>query len=68
MIEVVEREYKMGPGMKLKLGNINGYVKMEGYEGDTLKLRAEKKWGLLGAEPKIKIKKEGDLYKLEIEE
>ncbi|KPU63717.1 hypothetical protein EP1X_00480 [Thermococcus sp. EP1] len=68
MIEVVEREYKMGPGMKLKLGNINGYVKMEGYEGDTLKLRAEKKWGLLGAEPKIKIKKEGDTLIIKVKQ
>ncbi|NJE26033.1 hypothetical protein E3E22_05250 [Thermococcus sp. MV5] len=68
MIEVVEREYKMRPGMKLKLGNINGYVKMEGYEGDTLKLRAEKKWGLLGAEPKIKIKKEGDTLVIKVKQ
>lgn len=66
MIEVVEREYKVEEGLKLKLGNVNGRIRIEGYDGDTIKLKAEKKWGLLGTEPKIKVKKEGNMLKIEV--
>ncbi|WP_175058825.1 DUF4097 family beta strand repeat-containing protein [Thermococcus sp. 2319x1] len=68
MIEVVEREYKVGEGTKLKIGNVNGTIKIEGYEGETIKLKAEKKWGLLGAEPKIKVKKEGNVLEIKAEQ
>jgi len=68
MIEVVEREYKLGEGTKLKIGNVNGTITIEGYEGETIKLKAEKKWGLLGAEPKIKVKKEGNTLTIKVEQ
>jgi len=68
MIEVVEREYKLGEGTKLKIGNINGAIRIEGYEGETIQLKAEKKWGLLGAEPKIKVKKEGNTLTIKVEQ
>ncbi|MCA6213355.1 DUF4097 family beta strand repeat protein [Thermococcus bergensis] len=68
MIEVVEREYKVGEGTKLKIGNVNGAIRIEGYEGETIQLKAEKKWGLLGAEPKIKVKKEGNMFTIKVEQ
>ena len=68
MIEVVEREYKVGEGTKLKIGNVSGTIKIEGYNGDAIKLRAEKKWGLLGAEPKIKVRKEGNVLVIKAEQ
>ncbi|USS39993.1 DUF4097 domain-containing protein [Thermococcus aggregans] len=67
MIEVVEREYKLSEGTTLKIGNVNGTIKIEGYDGDTIKLKAEKKWGLLGAEPKIKVRKEGNMLVIKTE-
>lgn len=60
MIEVVEREYKVERGLKVVVGNVNGQIKIKGYDGDTLKLKAEKKWGLLSSEPRIKVKKRGN--------
>lgn len=68
MIEVVEREYKVTGNLKLKLGNVKGSIKIEGYEGDTIKLKAEKKWGILGAEPKIKVKKTREVLKIEVKQ
>lgn len=63
MIEVYEREYEVGK-VKLELENVNGTIKIRGYEGETLKLRIEKSWGLLGSEPKVKIRKEGESFKI----
>lgn len=63
MIEVYEREYEVGK-VKLELENVNGMIKIRGYDGETLKLRIEKSWGLLGSEPKVKIRKEGELFKI----
>lgn len=64
MIEVVEREYEVERGLKVVVSNVNGQIKIKGYDGDTLKLKAEKKWGLLSSEPKIKVKKEGNTLKI----
>ncbi|NJE09132.1 hypothetical protein E3E31_11470 [Thermococcus sp. M39] len=65
MIEIVEREYEITDGLKLIISNVNGLIKINGYEGDTIKMKAEKKWGLLAPEPKIKVKKEGNILKIE---
>jgi len=65
MIEIVEREYGITDGLRLVLRNVNGHIRMKGYDGNTIKMRAEKKWGLLAPEPKIKVKKEGNFLKIE---
>jgi len=63
MIEVYEREYEVGK-VKLELENVNGMIKIQGYGGRRLKLRIEKSWGLLGSEPKAKIRKRGESFKI----
>lgn|GEM_PF-1030856 len=65
MIEIVEREYEVTEGLKLVLSNVNGHIRIKGYDGNTIKMKAEKKWGLLAPEPKIKVKKEGNFLKIE---
>ena len=65
MIEIVEREYEVTEGLKIVLSNVNGYIRIKGYDGNTIKMKAEKKWGLLAPEPKVKVKKEGNVLKIE---
>ncbi|ALM74634.1 DUF4097 family beta strand repeat-containing protein [Thermococcus barophilus] len=65
MIEIIEREYEVTEGLKLVISNVSGHIKIKGYDGDTIKMRAEKKWGLFASEPKIKVKKEGNVLKIE---
>lgn len=65
MIEIIEREYEITEGLKLVLSNVNGHIRIKGYDGSTIKMKAEKKWGLLAPEPKIKVKKEGNVLKIE---
>ena len=65
MIEIVEREYEIEGTVKLRVVNPNGDVKVKGYKGSTLKLKAEKVWDLLSAEPKVRVKREGELFIIE---
>lgn len=63
MIEVYEREYRLDVA-ELEIENVNGRISVSGYDGETIKLRVEKSWGLLGSEPRVKVRKEGKSLKI----
>lgn len=63
MIEVYEREYR-AEVFELEIENVNGRILISGYDGETINLRVEKSWGLLGNEPRVKVRKEGKTLKI----
>ncbi|WP_048151944.1 DUF4097 family beta strand repeat-containing protein [Palaeococcus ferrophilus] len=63
MIEVYEREYRVDVS-ELEIENVNGRISVSGYDGEAIKLRVEKSWGLLGSEPRVKVRKEGKSLKI----